>query len=557
MKPYYILSFMLAATLTSCQDLDLNPLSSASTENWYSTSDEIQMSMRDLYKPSLWGVDDILWTDDYTKRSETSAIIDGTLNGLSGEAVDLWDKQYALISRANSIIERSNRALAKGVPPKQIAEFRGEAKFFRACGYSKLVNHYGDVPYIDKETSIEEALQIGRTPKAEINKHIYEDFDSAINVLPVKRTAEQRITRGTAMGYKARHALYIGDWKEAAKQAKAVIDLGVYSLYPDFGELFLQKTQNPSEGIFVLPASLELEINRWPTLDVLPRTKGGYSYLYPSWDLLASFLCTDGKTIDKSPLFDSHQPFKNRDPRCAYTIVEFQSNFLGFGYDPSPTALTVYNFVTKKYDIPNKDTRATQQYASFNGLLFRKRIDETWLVGKVAENDHILMRLAEMYLTYAEAKIELGEVDQSVLDAINTVRARAYKVKKEDVTKYPAVTTTNVAELRQIVRIERRMEFAWEGMRYMDLVRWRLAEKALTRKNYGLLYPTKKIQMSDWFWASTPRIDADGLPDFTQLEADGKIQSLCERRWNNRQYLWPIPTKEIQINENIKQNEGY
>ncbi len=85
--------------------------------------------------------------------------------------------------------------------------------------------------------------------------------------------------------------------------------------------------------------------------------------------------------------------------------------------------------------------------------------------------------------------IELNKIDQSVLDAINAVRARAYGVDKSQTTQYPAITTTNQTQLRKIVRIERRMEFAKEGPRYMDLVRWRLASKALTNKSYGLLYP--------------------------------------------------------------------
>lgn len=106
------------------------------------------------------------------------------------------------------------------------------------------------------------------------------------------------------------------------------------------------------------------------------------------------------------------------------------------------------------------------------------------------------------------------------------------------------------------------MEFAYEGLRYMDLIRWCLASKALTNKNYGLLYPSsllieKVTSKGGWFWPSVPEIDEDGIPDFTKMEEAGQIVALSQRLWNDRQYLWPIPTKEVLINENLKQNEGY
>jgi len=80
---------------------------------------------------------------------------------------------------------------------------------------------------------------------------------------------------------------------------------------------------------------------------------------------------------------------------------------------------------------------------------------------------------------YAEAKMELNEIDQSVLDALNTVRARAYKCNITETGKYPTITETDQAKLRTIIRTERRMELAWENRRFYDLVRWRVAEKCL------------------------------------------------------------------------------
>jgi hypothetical protein len=164
---------------------------------------------------------------------------------------------------------------------------------------------------------------------------------------------------------------------------------------------------------------------------------------------------------------------------------------------------------------------------------------------------------------YAEAKIELGQIDQSVLDAMNMVRARAYKVNYTATSSYPAVTTTNQAQLRKILRVERRMEFAFEGTRYHDLIRWRLAEKALNNHPiYGVLDPadmrTKLVKKGLWFFPSTPQIDDDGLVDFSAMYNAGLIKMLAERKFDaSKQYLWPIPSTEIKINPNMIQNTGY
>lgn len=88
------------------------------------------------------------------------------------------------------------------------------------------------------------------------------------------------------------------------------------------------------------------------------------------------------------------------------------------------------NFNTGSYQT-NNDTRSVAAFASFNGLLRKKGVDEDWLLNYQAENDEILMRYADVLLMYAEAKIELGEIDASVHDAMNAVRARAYGVDKE------------------------------------------------------------------------------------------------------------------------------
>ena len=175
-----------------------------------------------------------------------------------------------------------------------------------------------------------------------------------------------------------------------------------------------------------------------------------------------------------------------------------------------------------------------------------------------------------MLLIYAEAKMELGEIDQTVLDAVNQVRARAYGVSLGDTGSYPAVTTTNQAELRTIIRTERRMEFAFENQRYLDLYRWRISEKVMNYRNYGLPKKDEKRQRAYidngmWFHGAVPEIDEDGCPNFSIVVKgepdfftnDVYVDKLAQRVFLPKHYLWPIPTTTLNVMPNIEPNPGY
>jgi len=561
----------LGLLLNSCNDLDLVPLSESTTGSWYSTDAELEMAANEFYKIGYWNTavpECDQATDNFTYRnSNRNEILNGTLNGQCWYVLSLWTQNYKCITLANTLLAKTEDAAATtDLSADKVKQYRAEAYFVRACKYASLISYYGDVVYLNSNILIDDAFKTGRTPKAEVIPLVYADFDKAIADLPTSYSGSDvhRFTKGAALAMKARFALYNSDWEVAAKAAKDCMELNAYTLYPDFGELFLATTKNANENIFLIPRSIENEVtlDSWLVNNQLTRNATGYGSACPSWDLLASFLCTDGLPIDESPLFDSHNPFKNRDPRCAKTIVEFGTRHLNFDYDPHPDALKVMNYTTGKLQT-NNDNRANAQYASFNALVWKKGIDETWLAnGKKVENDFVIARYADVLLMYAEAQIELNKIDNTVLNAINQVRARAYGVGVEETTKYPAVTTTDQVKLRKTVRLERRVEFANEGLRYMDLVRWKLASKALNTKNYGILYPATLLRQNVtskglWFWPSTPQIDEDGIADFSAMETAGQIAVLSQRVWDDRQYLWPIPTEEIVINPNMEQNSGY
>lgn len=565
MKKIFVSLFAIIFIISSCVKLDLDPLSQGSSENWYSDETEITLSLNDLYRTYLWGLEINLeterMTDNWSQRQAVHAFAAGSITSTWSLAEDTWLSTYKGISRANSVLNNIDRATGK-ISDQKIKQMAAEARFMRAALYGRLIFLYGDVPYYTETIDIEKAFSLGRTDKRTILQNVYNDFDLAIADLPISYSSTElkRATKGAAMAFKARVALYMGDWQIARDAAKSCIDLNVYSLHPDFADYFLSKTRNSTETIFALPQSLTLG-QSWATTNFYPRTPGGSAVAQPSWELFAAFPCRDGLPIDESPLYDARKPFLNRDPRCAMTIVEFATPFLGFIYDPNPYSIRVQNVATGA-QVSNKDTRSVDQFASYNGLALKKGVDAEWADDKKSDFDIKIMRYADVLLMYAESKIELNEIDQSVFDAINKVRARAYKVAYTNVTGYPAITTTNQTALRKILRNERRIELAWENRRFEDIIRWRIAEKVLTKPIYGMLDPndlkTKVVDKGLWFFPSVTEIDDEWLPDFSAMYNTGLIKLLVARNFDkNKQYLWPIPSKEIIINSNLQQNPGY
>ena len=558
--------------------LDLNPLSEGSSEAWYSNDKEMRMSLDYLYTIKFWNPNpDPLYqegsgwldafSDDFSNRNNLTTITSGTISGETGWIGTWWQYYYECIAAANLLLEKLEENKGMMVESKY-NQYSAEARFVRARMFSKLIFYWGDVPYFDRTLTLDEAFKTGRTNKDQILEKIYADFDYAASILPVSWSGTKYATKGAALALKARVALFMNDWTTARNAAKAVMDLGVYDLYPDFDELFYPNTRGVSEFVFSLQRSVALgsyqtgyEIRPENIRHITPRSNGGNMYVWPSWDLFNSFLCKDGLPIDESPLYNPHKPFENRDPRCTATIVEFGTKHGGIIFQPHPDSLITTNYVTGQR-VTNNDSRGVIQWASWVGIGWKKRYADDWWDDFLADPEHVVIRYADVMLIWAEAKIELGEIDQSVLDVMNKVRARAYGVAYTSTAEYPEITVTDQSELRKILRIERRMEFAFEGTRHSDIIRWRLAEKVLNTKMYGMIDPPEQreliIKPGLWFFPETTPIDEDGVADFGPMYEKGYVKVIAERHFDpKRHYLWPIPSKEILINDNIKQNPGY
>ena len=322
-----------ALTLSSCVSMDITPKSQGNSESWYSTELELEMAANRMYSIGYWdspAQDPETWSDNFTYRlinwhRDSGAPLNGNLDGNDYITYHIWQQDYKLIAQANLILTHSGRAKANGVAESVVNQYRAEAYFARACKYAELMAYFGDVPCVDKPLTISEAEAMERMSIEELKPKVYSDFDHAIDSLPATYAETQRFTKGAALAMKARFALYMGDWEEVVDATEKCMDLGIYSLNPDFGAVFLQNTKQIPEKIFVIPRSAanNVVVATWFVQNGLPRNSGGYGSDTPSWDLFASYLCTDGLPIDESPLFDPNNPFENRDPRLSATIVPF------------------------------------------------------------------------------------------------------------------------------------------------------------------------------------------------------------------------------------------
>lgn len=548
----------LAAGLASCAKLDLTPPSEPSTAGFYSNQTELELAVNDLYRLPFWGNDNELFTDNDWHRAQLSnAVIGGTMNADDGSVQTYWLNSYKAIARANSYLSNMQRAAAT-TPTTVMTRLEAEMRLIRAYQYARLIARFGDVPFITKPLLLEESGSVTRTSQATVLDFIFTELDWAAENLPPSYGAGEvkRLTKGAALAIKARTALYAGKWTEAKNAAEKVMQLGVYSMESNYAQLFLRAGESSKEIIISIPRDEKQQVFNGAGFvqDYICRNAGGFGAWLPTRDIVDAYECTDGKPIDESPLYDPLQPFRNRDPRLTMTVVEFGTPWLGYSYQPHPDSVTTRNFKTGGM-VANFDNRAVRPFASYTGFLWKKGIDQSWADRLVEDNDAIIIRFAEVLLTYAEAKIALNEGDASVRDALNRVRARAYGVAVSATTDYPAVTTTDIAELKKIVRRERRVELVKEGLRYMDLIRWKLAEKVLARPVIGLPDPANQNR-AKWPFPGVTPLDDDGIADYTVFGADVKI--LVERKFDkSKQYLWPVPAVERRVNPNISQNDNY
>ncbi len=567
-----------------CEDaiLDLENPTAPTDATFFQTEDQLEVALTGAYELVIWepsapwpqNLDNS--TDLGFLRGNIGGLIPsaiGTISSTDGVVSSTYEHMYVGIQRTNNLLQNMEKA-EDVTDPNRFAQIRGEALFLRAYYYHFLLELYGDVPFRTQVSTSLEGLELERTPKAEIADNLLSDLETVASLLPDTWDGANagRATRGAALTLRSRIALYNENWSEAEASARAVMDMGMFSLHQDYESLFTAEGVRSEEVIFDMPFAEGFNTQRLPR--VQGSRFGGWSQLVPSQQMVDSYECTDGLPIDESPLYDPASPYENRDPRLDASIVRPGATWTGVRFETHSDSVQTDvvsggEVVGRTANLNATNTNAgPNRFTTFTGYLWKKFSDEPALMGQGNVDQSILniilMRYAEVLLNYAEAKIEAGNIDQSVLDAMNDIKARAYGTTREDVNNYPAVTTLDQKELRRILRRDRKVELADEGFRLFDIRRWRIAEKVMNTPLYGS--PANGWSLIGEELNFIPDIDEDGFIDYTGAPSMPRVETgnLMYREVEvrlfdpDRHYLWPIPQAEVDASVGaVKQNPGY
>ena len=520
---YISIFILLVAILPSCNEdfLDKQPTDSLTNSTYWTSTDNAQKAITAVYQylgDEWWKTFLTSGTDDgyawSTWPCDMRDVANGSAIASAGTFSHFWQFYYQAIASANIVL--GNIDQVPDMDDDVRARMKAEVIFIRAYAYQQLVGMYGDVPLITQTPSGPSEYNVSQTAASDVMEYISNDLAEAAPALPVSYAAADfgKVTRGAALTLKARVDLFRGDFQDAAKAAQDVMDLGVYSIDPDYLSIF-DGTNEQSQEIILSAQYNENHKNSIATWVGGPFVSG-WSEIVPLQSLVDSYECIDGKTIDESSLYDAADPFANRDPRLSMTVV------LPGG---------IVNGVTVDVTAPNSPYGLGQNNASYSGYYFRKAVPTVVDGGydSNSTNDLIVLRYAEVPLIYAEAKIELNDIDQSVYDAIDMVRSRA------DVNMPNIATGKSQDELRQILRRERHVEFAMEEQRFFDIRRWEIAADVMPGKVYGI------------------------LNNFDNERSDYNSHVYIETRTFDpaKHYLWPIPQSEVNLNDNLVQNPNW
>ena len=493
---------------------------------WSQESDAV-ISLNAIYS-ALPGSSPVVGLDGVTDNGTINAqfdgryvYADGTFDPSGGFSGGFWSGNYGAVARANILLANIDRIPAAKIDATRKARYKAEARFLRAYYYNNLLGYFGNIPLVVQPLTIATSKEVTQASPAQVVDAIFADLDAAAAVLPASYPAIDagRATKGAALALKARAALYAGRYQAAADAAKAVMDLGSYRLYPKYDSLFTYAGKQAAEIIFArnfAKTAQAIGQNNNVFGEFGPASNSAGGQVVPIRALIDFYQAIDGKPIsgaDASPLYDPSpdKMYDNRDPRLAATVLFPGASWDGRIYDSRPIAS---NTTVDKINLQNVNAPVT-------GYNIRKYIDLTDKSDRGNGGiDMILLRYADVLLMFAEAKIELGQADAAATAAINQVRQRA---------GMPPIT----AATREAVRYERRAELAFEGLRLFDIRRWKIAETVM---------PTPAVVGIDY-------VDG-GVTKTARVPASA-------RSFPVRNYLWPIPQSEIDLNPKLKQNPGF
>jgi len=574
-RRFYMLAAALSLGAAASCDIGVLPETVITGAGFWNSVGDVRLAANHFYRtlPGLANEDVIQdnWSTDAYPNDKGDPISEGSRTAPAENKRD-YNDAYDNIYQANQLIEKAPEVIAKGADATEVNRYVGEARFFRAFYYFEMLKRFGGVPLITKTMTVKDPdIFLPRADRDEVLQLIYDDLDYAISVL---RTADEidaareygRISKTGAQAFKSRVALFEGTRAKyhsygdptkhltlAKEAAEAVILSGQHEIFstPTTGadgetlndayfNLFQQAGQGRAnrENIVVRTYGISPE-NRVVTTPVQRYYEG--SRVVPTQNFVDSYLMADGLPNGQSPLYQAPDAtmthaeyFEKKDPRMAFTIFKRGDEYIS----------------SSLYTVPN----ATFQRS---GYAIRKYANERFWNLSASYIDKPVIRYAEVLLNYAEVLYELngGITDTELNSTINQIRGRLPQVNigtaaSPNFVSLPALTNAfaaaNGLDLLAEIRRERRVELAFEGFTYWDLIRWKTAETELPTTLRGSYLFT---EMLDAAW--DPKTPVDGN-NFILL------QNAALRKFDPaKDYLWPLPLTELAKNDKLVQNPGW
>lgn len=565
--------------------LDLSPEAQLTQQNFFANATDLNTYCNGLYSYVLNG-EAVLGKDGQSDNYETNPydrVVAGQLIMPVTASQANWTWTY--LTRVNYFLQNYQKATATNEVKNHYA---GVARFFRAWFYFDKVKRFGDVPWYGSTILPDDAANLykARDTRALVMDSVMADLRFAANNIMTtdpsgSATPSGTISKWTALTLLARVGLHEGTFRKYRNIAGEqpflkVADSAALAIMQTGSGKRLYTTGNPDKDYSKLfnivspadPQNVEVILGVYNSRDLKSFTafnywtNGGNFGWSLTKDLINSYLMKDGTPFTSSPGYDVlpyTQEFNNRDPRLIQTVVNPFYRRQGASYVPKFGPLpTGYQMIKYYVDDPTVDAYNANTNAAID------------------------FRFGEVLLVYAEAKAEQGTLSQADLDqSVNLLRDRAGMphmtlngvVDPVLAAMYPLVNGSQKYELLEIRR-ERRVELACEGFRYDDLMRWR-AGALLAKPFTGIYFPglgaydfngDGKTDFTLVTSIPNPRDPAAGTykvvgTDFALTQGTkGNVvvyPNLVKTFDDNKNYYFPLPTQELLLNTNLKQNPGW
>ena len=455
----------------------------------------------------------------------------------ANSGVNYYD--YTIIRRCNTFLENiDNIEFADEAVKKDLI---AQVRVIRAYRYFKMNWLYGGVPIISNYNSAEEA-QVPRNTEAEVKEFIETELDACTPDLNKEPSERGRIAQGAALAIRMRQALYYGEWEVAKQKAQEIIDLGIYDLEADYTNLFKVAGQDSKEIILAvqyIPNTYTL----YTIGQMYNNGDGGWSSIVPTQDLVDDYEMSNGLTIDEAGSgYDAAHPFKGRDPRMAMSIL-----YPGADYIKADGSTGIFNTLDKTIGgAANANYMTSADNASKTGLTWNKYLNPITQYANIWASNAcpIVFRYAEVLMTWAEAENELNGPSADVYKKLDEIRARV-GMPAVDQAKY-----NTKDKLRELIWRERGVEFAGEGLRRADILRWKTSDgKMLAEKVLNTTLIRRTGTVSDG-----PDPETRATIELNPAKEDIFIE---DRVFKTFHRYYPLPQGAMDKNPKLVQNEGY